>query len=155
MAEAVVAAAEDIAEDVVVEVDSAEDEEVVVAVDVAVVITAIKMATLPENAPNKDRSATIDPLDNPWAWRSPVLKPHPRSDWKFYDQRELSILYSAANHSLSTLHNMCPLYQCIFCENLGHHMVTFMKHVFSTFIFHTTIQRVVNLFDGILQRDVK
>jgi hypothetical protein len=31
---------------------------VVVAVDVAVVITAIKMATLPENAPNKDRSAT-------------------------------------------------------------------------------------------------
>jgi len=58
MAEAVEAAAEDIVEDVVVEVDSAEDEEVVVAVDVAVVITAIKMATLPENAPNKDRSAT-------------------------------------------------------------------------------------------------
>ena len=98
----------------------------------------------------------IDPLDNPWAWRSPLLKPLLRSDWKFYDQRELSILYSAANHSLSTLlHNMCPLYQCIFCENLGHHMVTFMKYVFSTFIFHTTIQRVVNLFDGILQRDVK
>ena len=61
MAEAVEAAAADIVEDVVVEVDSAEDEEihkVVVAVDVAVVITAIKMATLPENAPNKDRSAT-------------------------------------------------------------------------------------------------
>jgi len=52
MAEAEVAV-----EDIVVEVDSAEDE-VVVAVDVAVVITAIKMATLPENAPNKDRSAT-------------------------------------------------------------------------------------------------
>jgi len=58
MAEAVEAAAADIVEDVVVEVDSAEDEEVVVAVDVAVVITAIKMATLPESAPNKDRSAT-------------------------------------------------------------------------------------------------
>ena len=112
--------------------------------DVAVVITAIKMATLPENAPNKDRSVIR-------------VKPLPRSDlWKFYDQRELSILYSTANHFLSTLLCIpCPLYQCIFCENLGHHMVTFMKYVFSTFIFHTTIQRVVNLFDGIFQRDVK
>merc|ERR1712238_431417 len=37
--------------------------EEVVAVDVGVVITAIKMATLPENAPNKDRSATrLKPL---------------------------------------------------------------------------------------------
>jgi len=52
---AAVVAVEDIVADVV-EVDSAEDE--VVAEDVVVVITAIKMATLPENAPNKDRSAT-------------------------------------------------------------------------------------------------
>ena len=126
-----------------------------VAEDVVVVITAIKMATLPENAPNKDRSATRSILSISMGVAFLLLKPLPRLLRKFYDQRELSILYSAANHSLSTLHNMCPLYQCIFCENLGHHMVTFMKYVFSTFIFHTTIQRVVKLFDGIFQRDVK
>merc|ERR1712008_437586 len=108
----------------------------VVAVDVAVVITAIKMATLPENAPNKDRSVIR-------------VKPLPRSDCCG------SFMINASSLSCTLLCIPCPLYQCIFCENLGHHMVTFMKYVFSTFIFHTTIQRVVNLFDGIFQRDVK
>jgi len=53
----VVVAVEDMAADVVVAVDSAEDEEVAAA-DVADVTTAIKMATLPENAQNKGRNAT-------------------------------------------------------------------------------------------------
>jgi len=55
--EATVVAVEDMAADVVVAVDSVEDEEVAAA-DVADVTTAIKMATLPENAPNKGRNAT-------------------------------------------------------------------------------------------------
>merc|ERR1712008_530468 len=115
----------------------------VVAVDVVVVITVIKMATLPENAPNKDRSVIR-------------VKPLPPLTCGSFMINASSLSYSTANHFLSTLLCIpCPLYQCIFCENLGHHMVTFMKAGFSTFIFHTTIQRVVNLFDGIFQRDVK
>merc|ERR1712129_544465 len=46
-----------------VEDTAAAAEDMGVAVDVAVVITVIKMATLPENAPNKDRSVIrVEPL---------------------------------------------------------------------------------------------